>query len=35
MGGVILIGVMADQFLADRRNRRRVVMTPEAARAEN
>jgi len=35
MGGVILIGVMADQFFADRRNRRRVVMTQEAARAEN
>ena len=35
MGGVILIGVMADQFFADRRNRRRVVMTQEAGRAEN
>jgi ribose transport system permease protein len=30
MGGVILIGVMADQFFADRRNRRRVVMTPRS-----
>jgi hypothetical protein len=30
MGGMILIGVMADQFFADRRNRRRVVMTPRS-----
>ena len=34
MGGVILIGVMADQFFADRRNRRKVVMTQAAARIE-
>ena len=33
MGGVILIGVLADQFFTDRRNRRRIVrmqeLTPE------
>lgn len=29
MGAVILIGVMADQFFADRRNRRQVVMMQE------
>ena len=34
MGGVILIGVMADQFFADRRNRRQVVMMQESVRAE-
>jgi ribose transport system permease protein len=34
MGGVILIGVMADQFFADRRNRRQVVMMQETARGE-
>jgi ribose transport system permease protein len=34
MGGVILIGVMADQFFADRRNRRQVVMMQESARVE-
>jgi ribose transport system permease protein len=32
MGGVILIGVMADQFFADRRSRRQVVMMQEAAK---
>jgi ribose transport system permease protein len=32
MGGVILIGVMADQFFADHRNRRQVVMMQEAAK---
>jgi ribose transport system permease protein len=31
MGGVILIGVMADQFFTDRRNRRRVVRMQELA----
>jgi ribose transport system permease protein len=31
MGGVILIGVMADQFFTDRRNRRRVVKMQELA----
>jgi ribose transport system permease protein len=29
MGAVILIGVMADQFFTDRRNRRQVVMLQE------
>jgi ribose transport system permease protein len=32
MGAVILIGVMADQFFADRRNRRQVVMMQEAGK---
>lgn len=31
MGGVILIGVMADQFFTDRRNRRRVIRMQELA----
>jgi ribose transport system permease protein len=35
MGGVILIGVMADQFFTDRRNRRQVVMMQESATAES
>jgi ribose transport system permease protein len=32
MGAVILIGVMADQFFADRRNRRQVVMMQETGK---
>jgi len=35
MGGVILIGVLADQFFTDRRNRRQVVMMQESATAES
>lgn len=34
MGGVILIGVMADQFFADRRNRRKIVVMQAANRIE-
>jgi ribose transport system permease protein len=34
MGAVILIGVMADQFLTERRNRRRVLVMRESARAD-
>ncbi len=34
MGAVILIGVMADQFLTERRNRRRVLVMRELARAD-
>lgn len=34
MGGVILIGVMADQFFTARRNRRQVSIMQESARVE-
>ncbi len=34
MGAVILIGVMADQYFSDRRNRRQVVLMRESARAD-
>jgi ribose transport system permease protein len=34
MGAVILIGVMADQFFTDRRNRRQVIRMQEVAKAE-
>ena len=34
MGAVILLGVMADQVLSERRNRRQVVMMRESARAD-
>ena len=34
MGAVILIGVMADQILTERRNRRRVLVMRESARAD-
>ncbi|HKC65389.1 MAG TPA: ABC transporter permease [Pyrinomonadaceae bacterium] len=34
MGAVILIGVMADQIFAERRNRRQVVLMRESARAD-
>jgi len=34
MGAVILIGVMADQFFTNRRNRRQVVLMQESAMAE-
>jgi ribose transport system permease protein len=34
MGAVILIGVMADQYFTDRRNRRQVVMLRESAKAD-
>jgi hypothetical protein len=31
MGAVILIGVMADQFFTDRRNRRQIAVVHEPA----
>jgi len=34
MGAVILIGVMADQIFAERRNRRQVILMRESARAD-
>jgi transcriptional regulator of met regulon len=34
MGAVILIGVMADQILTERRNRRQVTMMRESTKAE-
>jgi ribose transport system permease protein len=34
MGAVILIGVMADQYFTDRRNRRQVVLMRESAKAD-
>ncbi len=34
MGAVILLGVLADQFFTDRRNRRQLILMREAARAE-
>ncbi len=34
MGAVILIGVMADQFFTERRNRRQVALMRESARAD-
>jgi len=34
MGAVILLGVMADQILSERRNRRQVVVMHESLRAD-
>jgi len=34
MGAVILLGVMADQILSERRNRRQVVVMRESLRAD-
>ena len=34
MGAVILLGVMADQYFSERRNRRQVVLMRESARAD-
>jgi ribose transport system permease protein len=34
MGAVILLGVMADQILGERRNRRQIVLMRESARAD-
>jgi ribose transport system permease protein len=33
MGGVILIGVLADQFFTERRNRKQLALMREAAKA--
>ena len=35
MGAVILLGVMADQILSERRNRRQIASLRESARASN